>query len=212
MLLSGKWDEYMYSCDDIHIAHEFYKHTDRLIDRDNLISSSGSSSSSSSSISSSTSKKKSQSSSKNKSLENKFELLWRSEDSHLANAEFYHFNNFTFQLNELYDEQKQKSKIVIKSGEKDYEYSIGPLPITDCRYRPDMKLCENGDVDEAAKEKNRLEEKQRETRKQMENGDLDEWKPLWFEKTKHFVVKNQDTWLFNDHYWNRDYSKCPNIF
>lgn len=44
------------------------------------------------------------------------------------------------------------------------------------RLRPDIRLLENGDIDGAANEKNRLEEKQREARKSRKKG-KEEWKP-----------------------------------
>jgi hypothetical protein len=43
-----------------------------------------------------------------------------------------------------------------------------PLPPTDTRFRPDIRKMEEGDIDLAGQEKNRLEEKQRESRKVME--------------------------------------------
>ena len=38
-----------------------------------------------------------------------------------------------------------------------------PLPPTDSRFRPDIRKMEEGDIDLAGQEKNRLEEKQRMT-------------------------------------------------
>ena len=35
------------------------------------------------------------------------------------------------------------------------------LPPTDARFRPDIRKMEEGDIDQAGQEKNRLEEKQR---------------------------------------------------
>lgn len=43
------------------------------------------------------------------------------------------------------------------------------------RLRPDIRLLENGDIDGAANEKNRLEEKQRDARKNRKKSKAD-WK------------------------------------
>jgi hypothetical protein len=51
-----------------------------------------------------------------------------------------------------------------------------PLSPTDSRFRPDIREMEEGDIDLAGQEKNRLEEKQRETRRTMEKR-REEWQP-----------------------------------
>lgn len=85
---------------------------------------------------------------------------------------------------------------------------------TDSRFRPDLRLFENGQIDEGGVEKNRLEEKQRETRKiRHEKGE--NWNPLYFEE-----VIDEDTgdkfFKINDKYWlnraHRDWSEAPDIF
>ena len=50
------------------------------------------------------------------------------------------------------------------------------LPPTDSRFRPDIRKMEEGDIDLAGQEKNRLEEKQRMTRQLMEKR-REEWQP-----------------------------------
>ena len=50
------------------------------------------------------------------------------------------------------------------------------LPPTDSRFRPDIRQMEEGHIDQASQEKNRLEEKQRETRQIMERRG-EEWRP-----------------------------------
>ena len=55
----------------------------------------------------------------------------------------YNFTKFAINLNNLTEEQ------------------IKDLPPTDCRFRPDLRAYEYGDIDLAAKEKQRLEENQR---------------------------------------------------
>lgn len=61
--------------------------------------------------------------------------------------------------------------------------------------------------DGAAIEKNRLEVKQREARKTQK----DEYKAKWFSLGKNPFVK-QDEWIFNNKYWLRDYSDCPDLY
>lgn len=51
-----------------------------------------------------------------------------------------------------------------------------PLPPTDARFRPDIRKMEEGNIDLAGQEKNRLEEKQRATRQLMEKR-REEWQP-----------------------------------
>lgn len=55
------------------------------------------------------------------------------------------------------------------------------LPATDTRLRPDQRLYEDGRLDDAEAEKVRLEEAQRERRKDYEDRG-EEWKPKWFVK------------------------------
>ena len=45
---------------------------------------------------------------------------------------------------------------------------ISKLPPTDSRFRPDLRAWENGDVQLASSEKSRLEQNQRERRKQIQ--------------------------------------------
>lgn len=85
---------------------------------------------------------------------------------------------------------------------------------TDSRYRPDLRLFEEGKIDEGGEEKHRLEEKQREVRKiRKEKGEV--WTPLYFEE-----VVDEDTgdrfFKMNDRYWiNRakgDWAEAPDLF
>ncbi|KAJ2899511.1 oxysterol-binding protein [Zalerion maritima] len=55
----------------------------------------------------------------------------------------------------------------------------GKLPCTDTRLRPDQRLCEQGDLDEAESWKTKLEEAQRTRRREMEEQGK-EHKPKWF--------------------------------
>jgi hypothetical protein len=75
----------------------------------------------------------------------------------------YGFDKFTMQLNFLDAEMKLY------------------IPPTDSRYRPDQRYYEIFDIQNASKEKSRLEEKQREARKKEHELGV-EFKPLWFEE------------------------------
>ncbi|RKU44401.1 hypothetical protein DL546_005637 [Coniochaeta pulveracea] len=57
----------------------------------------------------------------------------------------------------------------------------GKLPPTDSRLRPDQRLAEEGNLDEAEEWKVKLEEAQRRRRRDMEERG-EEWKPRWFVK------------------------------
>lgn len=75
----------------------------------------------------------------------------------------------------------------------------GWLPRTDTRLRPDQRAMEDGQYDLAATEKNRVEEKQRKSRRERElRGE--EWKPVWFEKARDEVT-GESYWRFNGRYW-----------
>eukprot|EP00123_Amoebidium_parasiticum_P012437 comp21353_c0_seq2/m.29303 comp21353_c0_seq2/g.29303 ORF comp21353_c0_seq2/g.29303 comp21353_c0_seq2/m.29303 type:complete len:195 (-) comp21353_c0_seq2:667-1251(-) len=85
---------------------------------------------------------------------------------------------------------------------------------TDSRLRPDQRALECGDVDRAADEKNRLEEKQREARRQRaETGQ--EWNPLWF-KEEHDPLTDTTGWVFKGDYWKKraeaTFTGWPDIF
>lgn len=50
------------------------------------------------------------------------------------------------------------------------------LPPTDSRFRPDIRKMEEGDINSAGQEKDRLEEKQRTTKRVMDKR-REEWQP-----------------------------------
>ena len=74
------------------------------------------------------------------------------------------------------------------------------LPRTDTRFRPDQRLYENGRVDEADKEKERLEQKQRDTRKELE-AQGEKWNPQWFQLTKDTTSTTGQSWVYKGGYW-----------
>jgi hypothetical protein len=67
----------------------------------------------------------------------------------------------------------------------------GKLPSTDSRYRPDVRALEEGNLDLAEAEKDRLEELQRERRKQGKARE-----PQWFRR-------EGDEWVYAGGYWEQ---------
>lgn len=74
--------------------------------------------------------------------------------------QYYQFTEFAMSLNEVERDMK------------------GQLCPTDSRLRPDVRLLEQGDIDAAAAEKTRLEDKQRTARKALKKSP-DGWQPRW---------------------------------
>ncbi|QSL66994.1 hypothetical protein MERGE_001381 [Pneumocystis wakefieldiae] len=73
------------------------------------------------------------------------------------------------------------------------------LPPTDTRLRPDQRAMENGEYEFAAKEKERLENKQRAARRERElKGEV--YRPRWFEKSINETTGDEQ-WQFNGEYW-----------
>ncbi|CAN9106494.1 unnamed protein product [Alternaria alternata] len=70
---------------------------------------------------------------------------------------------------------------------------------TDTRLRPDQRAMEDGEYDFAATEKNRVEEKQRATRRQRE-AEGKEFVPRWFSKGR-CETTGEEYWVFNHEYW-----------
>ncbi|XP_060679894.1 oxysterol-binding protein-related protein 1 isoform X1 [Hemiscyllium ocellatum] len=127
-------------------------------------------------------------------------LLWKITPRPPNSQQMYNFTNFAMSLNEL---------------DKEMESVLAP---TDCRFRPDIKAMENGDIDLASEEKKRLEEKQRAARKQRAKTDND-WKnknqlaegPRWFHQGPNPHTGVSD-WLYSGGYWDRNYSHCSDIY
>ncbi|CAB1445515.1 unnamed protein product [Pleuronectes platessa] len=119
-------------------------------------------------------------------------LLWRIDSRPAHSASMYNFTNFAMSLNEL---------------EPGME---GVLSTTDCRFRPDIRAMENGNMDEATKEKERLEEKQRTARKERAKNE-DEWSTQWFASGTNPYTACQD-WIYTGGYFNRNYQDMPNIY
>ncbi|RHZ88579.1 hypothetical protein Glove_22g187 [Diversispora epigaea] len=71
---------------------------------------------------------------------------------------------------------------------------------TDSRLRPDQRALENGSYDLASSEKIRLEEKQREKRKNREQGLNGNHVPRWFKRDIE-PDTGEKYWVFNHEYW-----------
>uniref|UniRef100_A0AAY4DSL7 Oxysterol-binding protein n=1 Tax=Denticeps clupeoides TaxID=299321 RepID=A0AAY4DSL7_9TELE len=119
-------------------------------------------------------------------------LLWRISSRPPHSSEVYNFTNFAITLNEM---------------EPGMEAVLSP---TDCRLRPDIRAMENGDMDKASKEKERLEEKQRAARKDRAR-DEEDWSTRWFNSGTNLYTGSQD-WLYNGGYFDRNYTDCPDIY
>ncbi|KAJ3224530.1 hypothetical protein HK099_008329 [Clydaea vesicula] len=90
---------------------------------------------------------------------NTLQVIWRSKPAPPNHQDMYGFSYFAADLNDLTPDLTKY------------------LPKTDTRFRPDQRKYEQGHVEEAEIEKQRLEQKQRDARKKNE----DVFAPSWFE-------------------------------
>lgn len=109
------------------------------------------------------------------------EVLWRPEPFPAGSAQkLYGFTGFAIGLNDITQELEEI------------------LPRTDSRLRPDQRLFEEGQMERAEAEKTRLENKQREARKEGR-----EARARWFELSSD-EFRNHDegrTWTYAGGYW-----------
>uniref|UniRef100_A0A452HNE9 Oxysterol-binding protein n=2 Tax=Gopherus agassizii TaxID=38772 RepID=A0A452HNE9_9SAUR len=119
-------------------------------------------------------------------------LLWRINSRPPNSSQMYNFTSFAVSLNEL---------------ETGMEAVLAP---TDCRLRPDIRGMENGELDLASKEKERLEEKQRAARKERAKDEV-EWRTRWFHQGNNPYTGTSD-WLYSGGYFDRNFSDCPDIY
>ncbi|CAL1535146.1 unnamed protein product [Lymnaea stagnalis] len=117
-------------------------------------------------------------------------ILWLVNPRSPESADYYHFSMFAMTLNEMLPGMQQA------------------LPPTDSRFRPDIRNMEEGKIDQSAEEKNRVEEKQREARKERKKKSKD-WHPRWFTLKK---IGGREDWVFNPVYWDRNWNECADIF
>ncbi|XP_075262774.1 oxysterol-binding protein-related protein 1-like isoform X2 [Convolutriloba macropyga] len=139
-------------------------------------------------------------------------MVWKRAPK-IDTSKYYSYTKLAFALNEI-DNLSE-------------EYIKG-LPCTDSRFRPDVRHLERGELSKASEEKHRLEQKQRAARASREKL-KQPWKPMWFED-QHFGMESissdgkltgssagrdsvpSQRFVFNNKYWNGDYSSCPDIF
>ncbi|XP_018089573.1 oxysterol binding protein like 2 L homeolog isoform X1 [Xenopus laevis] len=119
-------------------------------------------------------------------------LLWRITSRPSNSVQMYNFTHFAVSLNEL---------------DKDMKGILAP---TDCRLRPDIKGMENGDMDLAGNEKERLEEKQRASRRERAKNN-EEWQTRWFTQGNNPHTKTSD-WIYTGGYFDRNFTDCPDIY
>ncbi|XP_029413115.1 oxysterol-binding protein-related protein 6 isoform X4 [Nannospalax galili] len=106
--------------------------------------------------------------------------IWRPGSMPTNYELYYGFTRFAIELNEL--------DPVLKDL----------LPPTDARFRPDQRFLEEGNVEAAAAEKQRVEELQRSRRRYMEENNL-EHIPKFFKKV--IDANQREAWVSNDTYW-----------
>lgn len=119
-------------------------------------------------------------------------LLWRISSRPPNSSQMYNFTSFAVSLNEL------------EQGMKEV------LAPTDCRLRPDIRHMENGEIDLASNEKERLEEKQRAARKERAKDETD-WRTRWFYQGNNPYTGTSD-WLYSGGYFDRNFFDCPDIY
>ncbi|KAM8901477.1 oxysterol-binding protein-related protein 6 isoform 2-T2 [Lycaon pictus] len=106
--------------------------------------------------------------------------IWRPGSMPTNYELYYGFTRFAIELNEL--------DPVLKDL----------LPSTDARFRPDQRFLEEGNLEAAAAEKQRVEELQRSRRRYMEENNL-EHIPKFFKKV--IDANQREAWVSNDTYW-----------
>ena len=103
-------------------------------------------------------------------------VLWRAHPFPSNSRQYYGFTSFTMGLNEITPD------------------IVAYLPPTDSRYRPDQQAMEYGRIDEADREKERVEIAQRQRRKELQDRG-GTWQPNWFEKAA------DGEWIYKGGYW-----------
>lgn len=105
-------------------------------------------------------------------------VLWRATPLPDDAPEYYGFTKFAIGLNEITEDIK------------DY------IPPTDSRLRPDQRALEDGDIDRAEEEKARVEEAQRERRRDRASRNIT-WQPKWFRPKEG----SPSEWEYAGGYW-----------
>ncbi|KAJ8290669.1 hypothetical protein GJAV_G00016130 [Gymnothorax javanicus] len=103
--------------------------------------------------------------------------FWRANAMPAEYEQYYGFTKFAIELNELDPAEKPL------------------LPPSDTRLRVDQRLLEEGNVEAAEEQKQRIEQLQRERRRVLEENGMTH-QPRFFKKSK------DDTWVSNNTYWD----------
>ncbi|XP_052004694.1 oxysterol-binding protein-related protein 6 isoform X1 [Xyrauchen texanus] len=106
--------------------------------------------------------------------------IWRPGSMPTDYELYYGFSRFAIELNELFPELKEL------------------LPSSDARFRPDQRYLEEGNVQMAASEKQRIEEQQRHRRKWLEENNI-RYQPRFFKKVMD--SNHRERWVSNNTYW-----------
>ncbi|KAI5107223.1 oxysterol-binding protein-related protein 6 isoform X3, partial [Silurus meridionalis] len=106
--------------------------------------------------------------------------IWRPGSMPTDYELYYGFTRFAIELNELCPEMREL------------------LPPTDARFRPDQRYLEEGKLELAAAEKQRIEELQRARRKWHEESNT-KHQPRFFKKTVD--LNQRERWVSNNTYW-----------
>ncbi|XP_077583813.1 oxysterol-binding protein-related protein 6 isoform X2 [Stigmatopora nigra] len=106
--------------------------------------------------------------------------IWRPGSMPTNYELYYGFTRFATELNELCPELKDV------------------LPRTDARFRPDQRHLEEGNVELAASEKQRIEDLQRTRRKWNEENNVKQ-EPCFFKKVVD--TNHRERWVSNNTYW-----------
>lgn len=117
------------------------------------------------------------------------EEIWHTASLADNAAQAYGLTAFAASLNEITEVEK------------------GKMAPTDCRFRPDQRMAENGDLDGAEEWKTKLEEAQRVRRRDLEEAG-EEYKPKWFVKVsgggEGGAADGEDVWKIKggkESYW-----------
>ncbi|XP_072250517.1 oxysterol-binding protein-related protein 3 isoform X2 [Leuresthes tenuis] len=102
--------------------------------------------------------------------------IWRANAMPAGYEQYYGFTKFAIELNEL----DSSLKLL--------------LPPTDTRLRVDQRLLEEGNLETAEEEKQRIEQLQRDRRRALEENNASH-QPKFFRRSKN------DTWVSNNTYW-----------
>ncbi|XP_041102277.1 oxysterol-binding protein-related protein 3-like isoform X1 [Polyodon spathula] len=103
--------------------------------------------------------------------------VWRPDPMPNNFEQYYGFTKFALELNEL----DPATKLL--------------LPPTDTRFRQDQRLLEEGNVELAEEQKQRIEQLQRERRRVLEENNMSH-QPRFFRKS------SEDTWVSKQTYWD----------